>query len=248
MRDVVVFKYEDIVLRRFDLDTLSGPCFLTDQIIAFYFTYLSTSIGAETDVLLFRPDECQLIANRKEYVEEEYVQSCKIPSKRVVVFVVNDGVEGGNHWSILVYDRMTNLFLHFDSMKGTNNIYAEDLYNAVKEYMGPGGEVSKPQASSSSRKKQRNKKKSVSSVTGGTKDTALAGVPEFRECETPQQTNNYDCGLYVLAIAREICQWCSHGHNKSDMISTIQKNVDNSVELKMREEILEIIKEMTTDS
>lgn len=241
----MVLRYKDVVLRDSDLATLRKPCLLVDQIIAFYFTYLSSSIATKTDVWLFRPDDCQLIANDKECVEE-IVQSCKF--SRVVLFVVNDMVQGGQHWSLLVYDRTKNLFLHFDSIKGMNNSYAENLYNAVKEYMGPGGEVSRPQpqASSSLRKKQRNKKKSVPSE--GAKDMALAGLPEFRECETLQQTNGVDCGLYVLAIAREICLWCSRGQNKSDMISTIQKNVDYSVETNMRDEVLKIIKEITTDS
>lgn len=186
-----MLKFKDVVLRDFNLDILREPCYLDDQIIEFYFTYLSSSIDTITDVLLVEPSQSRLIANDKECVEE-YVQSWKISSKRVVLFPVNDGEDGGNHWSILVYDRTKNLFMHFDSMEGVNNFHAEKLYNAVKEHMGPGGEVSRSQASSS---------------------------------ETPQQSNGYDCGLYVLAIAREICQWCSRGHNKSDMISTIQKNV-----------------------
>ncbi|KAL6529584.1 hypothetical protein OROGR_015207 [Orobanche gracilis] len=61
-------------------------------------------------------------------------------SIRLVLFVVNDnddfgGGDGGNHWSILVYDRTKNLFLHFDSMEGVNNFYAMKLYDAVKEYI-----------------------------------------------------------------------------------------------------------------
>ncbi|KAL8092925.1 NEDD8-specific protease 1-like [Apium graveolens] len=206
MKDAVVLKFKDVVLRDSNLDILRAPCYLDDRIIRFYFAYLSSSIDTITDVLLVEPFQSLLIAIDKE---------------------------------------TKNMFLHFDSMKGVNNFHAEKLYNAVKEYMGPGGEVSRPQTSSSSRKKQGNRKKSV---TRGAKDTMIAGLPEFRECETPQQTNGYDCGLYVLAIAREICQWCSRGHNKNDMISTIQKNVDYSVEMKMRGEVLKIIEEMTTDS
>lgn len=240
----MVLKFKDVVLRDSDLDILREPCYLDDQIIRFYFTYLTYSIDTITDVLLVEPSQSRLIAIDKECVEE-FVQSWKISTKRVVLFPVNDGEDGGNHWSNLVYDRTKNLFLHFDSMKGVNNFHAEKLYNAVKEHMGPGGEVSRPQTSSASRKKQRNRKPSV---TGGVKDATLAGLPKFRECETPQQTNGYDCGLYVLAIAREICQWCSRGHNKSDMISTIQKNVDHSVETKMRSEVLKIVEDMTTDS
>lgn len=260
MGDKEVLKYKDIVLRDSDLDTLRGPCFLNDQIIAFYFTYLSSSFSTSIDTLLVTPSISLWIANCEDSkFVEEYVQSCKISSKRLVLFVINDsenfgGGDSGNHWSILVYDRMKNLFLHFDSMEGVNSFHAMKLYEALKEYMGPGGEVSRPQTSASL-KKQKNKKKSVTrgskatvpSETKGSKPTALAGLPMFMECKTPQQSNGYDCGLYVLAIARTICQWCSHENNKSDMISAIEKNVDYSVEMKMRSEVLEIIQDMTAD-
>lgn len=32
----------------------------------------------------------------------------------------------------------------------------------------------------------------------------------FVEGETPQQINSFDCGIYVIAIARSICQWCTN--------------------------------------
>lgn len=263
MGDKKVSNYRDIVLQDSDLDTLKGPCFLSDQIIAFYFTYLSCSFNTKTDMLLVPPSISLWIANCEDtnWIED-YVKSCEMSSKRLVLFVVNDnedfsGRDGGNHWSILVYDRTKNLFLHFDSMMGVNTPYAVKLYDALKEFMGPGGESSSPHTSS---KKQRKKKKSVPSVKRGSKPTqpsvteeseatAVSGLPMFTECETtPQQQNGYDCGLYVLAIARTICQWCSQEHNRSDMISTIEKNVDYSVEMKMRSEVLEIIQEMTADN
>lgn len=268
MGDKKVLNYRGIVVQRSDLDTLREGCFLTDQIIAFYFTYLSSSFNTKTDTLLVLPSISQLITNCKDAKSvEEYVESCQMSSKRLVLFVVNDnedfvGGGGGTHWSILVYDRTKNLFLHFDSIKGLNTPYAVKLYDALKEFMGPGGESSRPHASSSSLKKQRKKKKNVPPVNrGGSKSTvppvageseatALAGLPMFTECETtPQQSNGYDCGLYVLAIARAICQWCSPEHSGSDMISTIEKYVDHySVEMKMRSEVSDIIQEMAADN
>ncbi|KAK1400087.1 hypothetical protein POM88_009950 [Heracleum sosnowskyi] len=147
-----------------------------------------------------------------------------------------------------------NLFVHFDSIEGgPNTPSALKHYEALKEFMGPGGESLRPRISSTLRKKQRKKKKSVTMVsrglkatvppvTGESEATGVSCLPVFMECTTtPQQSNGYDCGLYVLAIARAICQW------DSDMISTIEKNVDYSVEMKMRREVLDIIQEMATD-
>ncbi|WOG94996.1 hypothetical protein DCAR_0314298 [Daucus carota subsp. sativus] len=248
---------EKIVLGVSDLDTLGEGRYLNDQIIAFYFNYLFSNLDDESKPVtrLVSPSMSLLIANcRDDEGVKEFVES--MSSKRVVVFVVNDNEDfsagdGGNHWSTLVYDRTKNMFLHFDSQgfsmegvgrEGVNNFYALKLYDAVKEHVGPGGEVARLQTSSSL-KKQRNKKKSVMSLTG-----AGAGLPVFKECETPEQTNNYDCGLYVLAIAKEICRWCSRGHNKSDIVSTIKKNVDSSVEQRMREEVLKIVEGKLVDS
>ncbi|WOG83622.1 hypothetical protein DCAR_0102799 [Daucus carota subsp. sativus] len=266
MGDKMVSNCKDIVLRNSDIDTLKGPCFLSDQIIAFYFTYLSCSFNTKTDMLLVPPSISLWIANCEDTTcVEDYVRSCEMSSKRLVLFVVNDnedfgGGDGGNHWSILVYDRTKNLFLHFDSMMGVNTPYAVKLYDALKEFMGPGGESSIPHTSSSLTKQQRKKKKSGPSVQRGSKPTqppvtreseatVVSGLPMFAECETtPQQQNGYDCGLYVLAIARAICQWCSEEHKRTDMISTIEKNVDSSVEMKMRSQVLEIIREMAADN
>ncbi|KAL7201891.1 hypothetical protein ACSBR1_033562 [Camellia fascicularis] len=38
--DEKILSYNDVVLRRSDLDILSGPYFLNDRIIEFYFSYL----------------------------------------------------------------------------------------------------------------------------------------------------------------------------------------------------------------
>lgn len=260
MEDKEVLKYKDVVLRASDLETLRESCFLNDQIIAFYFSYLFSSIKTD-DMLLVTPSVSVWLANcHDDKFVEEFAQSCKLSSKRLVLFSVNDiddfaGDDNGSHWSILVYDRTKNSFLHFDSMEGTNNFHAMKLYDVLKEYMGPGGQVSRPHTSSSSLKKQRNKKKSVKSVSkplGGTTPEPIAAaepavLPMFTECKTPQQSNGYDCGLYVLAIARAICQCCSLGNNKSDVLSAIENNVDDSVEFKMRSELLEIIQELTND-
>uniref|UniRef100_A0A803KVQ7 Ubiquitin-like protease family profile domain-containing protein n=1 Tax=Chenopodium quinoa TaxID=63459 RepID=A0A803KVQ7_CHEQI len=220
MGDKEVLKYMDVVLRDSDLDTLRGPCFLNDQIIAFYFSYLFSSSKSD-DILLVKPSISVFLAKCEDDKSvEEFAQSCRLSSKRLVLFAINDNDDyGGSHWSILVYDRTKNSFLHYDCMEGVNNFHAMKLYDAVKEFMGPGGE-------------------SVSKPLGAAKPESVAVTTPavFIECKTPQQSNGYDCGLYVLAIARAICQRCSHGNNKGDVISVIEKHVDDSVEINMRSE------------
>ncbi|KAL5705423.1 Ulp1 peptidase [Ranunculus cassubicifolius] len=275
--DREVLKYKDIVLRDWDLDTLRGPCFLNDQIIRFYFSYLFSSTQTD-DILLVEPSESLCLANYQDDESvKEFAQSHKLSSKRLVLFAINDkdindDNDCGSHWSVLVYDRVNNSFLHYDSMEGVNRsmegvmegvnrsmegvnrVHAVKLYDAIKKYMGPGGEASRPQTLSSTQKKKRNKKKFVPKPLGDTKPESVnvaapVGLPMFVDCKTPQQSNGYDCGLYVLAIAKAVCRWWSLENNNksSDMLSAIETNVDDSVEVNMRSEVLEIIHDLTKD-
>lgn len=261
MGDKQVLMYKDIVLHDSDVDTLRGPCYLNDQVIVFYLSYLFSSNKMD-DVLHVGPSISLCLANCEDNkFVEEFAESCKLSSKRLVLFVVNDiedfdSNDGGNHWSILVYDRMSNSFLHYDSMTGVNSIAAMKLYDAIKGYMGPGGGVSTLQTSSSLQKKQRKKKKNVQAaskhlVNAKTESDAAStstGLPVFVECKTPQQSNGYDCGLYVLAIAKAIYNWYRLDNYRGDLISAIKKRVDDSsVELNLRKEVLEIIEELAKE-
>ncbi|KAI5353535.1 hypothetical protein L3X38_006429 [Prunus dulcis] len=85
--------------------------------------------------------------------------------------------------------------------------------------------------------------------------------PCFRELPTPRQTNLYDCGLYVMAIARVICQWYCAGASSATATATathvddedeghdarfpnIMKHFDNSLESTMRSELLVLVEQL----
>uniref|UniRef100_A0A803LMI9 Ubiquitin-like protease family profile domain-containing protein n=1 Tax=Chenopodium quinoa TaxID=63459 RepID=A0A803LMI9_CHEQI len=134
---------------------------------------------------------------------EDFANSSNLSSKTLVLFPVNDNDEsGGSHWSTLVYDMMKNLFMHYDSMQELNSFHAMKLYDAVKEYMGPGGSES-----------------GVSKPVEDTKSESVAAT-----------------GPAVLP------KWRSN--QKGDMISAIQKQVDDSVEVNMRSEVLDNIQQL----
>ncbi|KAA8549507.1 hypothetical protein F0562_001191 [Nyssa sinensis] len=62
------------------------------------------------------------------------------PGKKLVIFPVNDNsdvtkAEGGNHWSLLAFERDANVFVHHDSYGGMNKGHAKRLYKAVVGYM-----------------------------------------------------------------------------------------------------------------
>ncbi|EXC33239.1 NEDD8-specific protease 1 [Morus notabilis] len=218
--DEKVLSYNDVVLRRSDLDILSGPYFLNDRIIEFYFSYLSSCYPSE-DVLLVPPSisfwimSCPVIESLKDFVEPLH-----LPDRKLVLFPTNDNddvsqAEGGSHWSLLAYERNSNMFVHHDSHRGMNKRHAKQLYNAVKGFMS---------------------------------DTDSVSAAKFLECaDSPQQTNGCDCGLYVTAISRVICLWHGDGGNKDKgegdlWLSAVKEQVTPSVVAEMRNEILGLIR------
>ncbi|KAI4386033.1 hypothetical protein MLD38_004005 [Melastoma candidum] len=139
--DEMILSYNDVVLRRSDLHVLDGPRFLNDRIIEFYLTYLSTSRPSD-QILMVSPSISFWIMNcpDKEGLRD-FVEPLKLPSRNLVIFPVNnnddvDVAEGGSHWSLLAFERNANVFVHHDSSKGINDLFATRLYKAVGGFLG----------------------------------------------------------------------------------------------------------------
>ncbi|PKI52018.1 NEDD8-specific protease 1 [Punica granatum] len=216
--DDKILSYNDVVLRRSDLDILSGPCFLNDRIIEFYFSYLSSSHPSE-DILLVPPSIAFWITNCPDAEDlKDFVAPLKLSDKELVIFPVNNNddveqAEGGSHWSLLAYMRKANLFVHHDSSGRMNEPYARQLYKAVIKYL---------------------------SVSGSVSDA------KFQHWSgSPQQLNGYDCGLYVTAITRTILDWfedTEHRDTGDLWFCAVKEKGTPSVVAGMRNEILQLIK------
>lgn len=218
--DEKILSYNDVVLRRSDLDILNGPYFLNDQIIEFYFSYLSSCYPSE-DILLVPPSisfwimNCPVTNGLKEFLEP-----LQLPAKKLVIFPVNDNddvsiAEGGSHWSLLAFERHSNIFVHHDSNRAMNKQHAKRLYNAAVGFMHMPGSSS-------------------------------ASDAKYQDCPySPQQENGYDCGLYVTATAKAICYWYTSNAEKDKdglWFSAVKEHVTPSVVAGMRTEILGLIK------
>eukprot|EP00246_Nothoceros_aenigmaticus_P005032 TRINITY_DN16843_c0_g1_i1.p1 TRINITY_DN16843_c0_g1~~TRINITY_DN16843_c0_g1_i1.p1 ORF type:complete len:229 (-),score=25.11 TRINITY_DN16843_c0_g1_i1:122-808(-) len=222
--DGPVLSYGPVVLRHLDVDLLKGPHFLNDQIIEFFFHYLtehnaaaSAAEGSDkpaplllvgpalTFWLLHCPDSDGLKAS---------IEPMHLPERELLLFALNnnedvEAAEGGTHWSLLVYSRQRNIFEHFDSMSGTNWRQARALFNVIKPVMGP---------ESSSAK--------------------------LSEPSTPQQENSYDCGVYVMAIAEVISNAFEGKKNCSrdrDLASLLRSQVSAASVRRMRSTTLDLI-------
>ncbi|CAJ1979365.1 unnamed protein product [Sphenostylis stenocarpa] len=218
--DEKILSYNDVVLRRSDLDILSGPYFLNDRIIEFYFSYIPSCYSSH-DILLIPPSiafwimQCPVVETLGDFIEPLH-----LPDKPLVLFPINDNedvdrAEGGSHWSLVAYYRKANVFVHHDSCSSMNSAPAKKLYEAVAGYMGFSGSASEA---------------------------------SFLECtNSPMQDNGYDCGLYVTAIARVICNWyVNHKHTDSDDLwfSAVKELVTPPVVASMRGEILALIRDL----
>ncbi|KAI3461470.1 hypothetical protein Pfo_018133 [Paulownia fortunei] len=207
-----ILSYNDVVLRRSDLDILSGPYFLNDRIIEFYFCHLTSCYPIE-DILLVPPSiafwikECPDSSSLKDFVEPLHLSQ-----RKLIIFPINDNAdvtmaEGGSHWSLLAFERNANLFVHHDSSGGFNNAHSKRVYRAVISY--------------------------------------TASNAKYINCSsTLRQVNGYDCGLYVTAIARAICDWYG-SEGPKDMedlwFSAVKEQITPSLVSKMRNEILELV-------
>ncbi|KAE8656715.1 NEDD8-specific protease 1 [Hibiscus syriacus] len=218
--DEMILSYNDVVLRRSDLEILGGPYYLNDRIIEFYFSLLSASHPSQ-DILLVSPSIAFWITNCPDVDGlKDFLEPLKLPDKNLVLFPVNNNddvslAEGGSHWSLLAYYRSANVFVHHDSSQQMNKRPAMKLYKSVVGY-----------------------------ISG----SCSAGNDKYLECsDTPQQVNCYDCGLYVTATARTICSWYESSESKNDedlWFSAVKEQVTPLAVCELRKEILRLIKDL----
>ncbi|KAG7018093.1 NEDD8-specific protease 1, partial [Cucurbita argyrosperma subsp. argyrosperma] len=169
--DLKFLIYNGVVLRRSDVRSLEDCNYLNDVIIDFYFAYLFESHQSD-DILLLPTSISFLLGNALDWdTFMDTMESLNFHEKKLIFFTVNENSNfsssGGSHWSLLVYCRKRNLFMHYDSLHMMNNESAFAIYKFVNSYI------------------------SYDSV-------------KFMECRAPRQRNGYDCGLYVMEIARVI--------------------------------------------
>lgn len=192
-----ILDYHDVLLRRQDLDLIAAPHWLNDQVIAFFFEYLSLEVySARSDMLLIPGATTFLLLSagtpitpRRRLVPLPISPPCRpdpgpsVPpvildplgfsAKSLALFAVNNNSDvaiagGGSHWSLCAYTRADNTLRHFDSHWGTNEGASRALYAALDPTLPPGA--------------------------------ALTQAP------CPPQQNGYDCGMAVLALTRALCE------------------------------------------
>ncbi|CAI5475618.1 unnamed protein product [Closterium sp. Yama58-4] len=84
---------------------------------------------------------------------------------------------------------------------------------------------------------------------------ALLGVTvtddTFQSASTPQQLNGYDCGVYVLAIAKALCETASaapEGKASAEELERSAKGVDAAAVTKLRGDVKQLIQHLGKQS
>ncbi|CAD6270915.1 unnamed protein product [Miscanthus lutarioriparius] len=175
-----VLSHRDVVLIRSDLAILRGPCFINDRIIAFYFAHLSAGLHND-DLLLLPPFIPYLLSNLPDPDSIAAVaHPLRLASRRLVLLHVNDNpdasvAEGGSHWTLLVLDSATR-------PSAPRFVHHDSLRGMPNLPIAAHlADALRPLLQCDS------------------------GTVALVQGHTPRQTNSYDCGVYVMAIARAIC-------------------------------------------
>lgn len=145
--DPVVLSYQDSLLRRSDVSLLEGPHWLNDQVIGFAFEYFTAerfkSLG--DSVCFISPEVTQFI--KCASCQEElaiFLEPLRLVLRRWVFLAVNDNsnqAAGGSHWSLLLYQRDSGYFSHYDSQSGGNATHARRITAKLRAFLGTGTEV-----------------------------------------------------------------------------------------------------------
>lgn len=113
---------------------LTGPHWLEDQVIAYFFNLMASRDFSSSKMLFLPPSVAQLIKCSSED-SSIFLEPIDAKSKDLIVLPVNDNESegaGGSHWSLLVFSRRDDAFFSFDSLGIKNAPATVNLVNKLK--------------------------------------------------------------------------------------------------------------------
>jgi len=135
----LILDYFDSLIRESEIEILKTNQWLNDAVIGFYFEYLSNH--SHDKIAFYGPAVTQLLKMLPDIDEVKSVFGEIPESTLYCLWPVNDSSDvekgsSGSHWSLLVFSRPDNKFLHFDSLVGRNEDAARKLYGRVSPLIG----------------------------------------------------------------------------------------------------------------
>jgi len=217
-----VLDYHDTLLRVRDVCLLTGPNWLNDAILGFYFSFLQKDKYASLrrSVSFVDASVSFLVANVAEGDVAGILDPLGLQNTEISLFPVsnNEDVEvpeGGSHWSLLVFRKGErggmDTFEHYDSAGAVNERAASGLVAAVTPHLC-NSRRHKFTSSPAATPRQDNGHDCglyVLAVADAAVTPHLCNSRRHKftssPAATPRQDNGHDCGLYVLAVADAVC-------------------------------------------
>ena len=187
--DPILVSYHDSIIRASNLKTLDDASWLDDNVITFAFEYVQYELLTSEANRLFQfvtPPVVQLLKMSDNSFVEPLLQSMDFLEKRFLFLPINNNTHvtafAGSHWSLLVL-----------SIRGIlqHSIRYCILFVALEKLLYH-----------------------FDSMSWANDHTAKTIQQKFQlffhqnipviNCDSPQQMNAYDCGLYVIVTAEEV--------------------------------------------
>ncbi|XP_071815526.1 sentrin-specific protease 8-like isoform X2 [Apostichopus japonicus] len=133
MADEIVVSFHNSLLRESDVSLLDGPRWLNDKLIGFAFEYFEhTAFAGKVDnIAIISPEVTQFIKLSAESEIGVFVNPLDLPQKDYIFLAVNNNSSyssvGGSHWSLLVFSKEDQSFMHFDPLHKSNAQDAKQL-------------------------------------------------------------------------------------------------------------------------
>ncbi|KAK9836931.1 hypothetical protein WJX81_000421 [Elliptochloris bilobata] len=132
-----VLDYHDVLLYDSDLGLLEDEEWLNDQVISFYFEYLSREKSRSCGFTFVPGATTFLLINAGSEDAAAVVEALQLKEQKVIFLAVNDNPDvstacGGSHWSLLVLDLNSSEARHYDSARGANAGVAAELLQKLQ--------------------------------------------------------------------------------------------------------------------
>lgn len=228
--DDIVLEYHNSTCYRSDLKNLEDECWLSDNNILFVYEYLRRNLLAKQPnhggVTLLSPSMAFLLRHSEEPPEEILKVLPPLEGSQYVIMPINDNphVEkagGGAHWSLVVLNLENYKVYHFDTAGNCNQTAAYQTATRLSTVLLACDVDTKTEKRSSSESANvRSERKSPEQKSGddeksnSSSSIHLPHIPhphihrkkskaqhmDFENVSTPQQTNGYDCGVFLCEI------------------------------------------------